>query len=367
MVDCAAPRPPRGSPGLLVANLAVANTIGLSSGLGGLRTPSTAANLLLAALLVSLPWLGSLRRSLAPLTPLAGAWERIQQRVFVGVVCLAAFPVVAGDAWVLGWALLCLLLAPAAIVPLAELPDDLPLAPFGIGLALLLAVGAPWPPPHAWLRWAWRLLRLRAFALPWGWLGLVAAAGLWTPGAFVDRDPMHEPIAKLPAAWGRVEVVRVNAGAFADHLVRIDRVAELGPAIEWRWRLLARGDCGEATLVRDGGTLVVRSGADDAEHTADARGRPAEVRVPPDGTVGPAPCDARIFARCTACPGCSLLPCSRCLASVSSVFSVVPSCCCWRSRPTTEDTENTERRSAEQGNRRYGSRRNGNCGAYRTA
>lgn len=279
------PTPPaRGAPALLVANLAVANAFGLLSGFGGMRTPSTAANLLLAALLVSLPWLGSLRRSLAPLSPRAGTWERGQQRLFVGVVCLAALPVVAGAAWVLGWALLCPLLTLAAYVPLPQLANDLPLAPFGIGLALLLAVAAPWPRPQsAWLRWAWRLLRLCAFALPWGWLGLVAFAGLWTPGAFVGRDPMHEPIATVPAAWGRVEAVRVNAGAFADYLIRVDRVFDLGPALEWRWRLLARGDCSEATLARDRGTLVVRFGADDAEHAADARGRPAEVRLPLDG------------------------------------------------------------------------------------
>lgn len=280
-----APQSRHHAPGLAVANLAVANGIGLLTGLGGLRTPWTAANLLLAALLVSAPWLGSLRRSLAPLTPLTSAWERAQQRVFVVVTCLVALPVVAFGAWAVGLALLALLAGliaafPAALPP----PADLPVAPIAVTAALALAAAAPWPrPDRAWLLLPWRLLRLLAFALPWGWLGLVAFAGLWTPGAFAGRDPMHEPIATLPAAWGRVDAVRVNAAAFADYVVRVDRVLELGPALEWRWRLLQRGDCGDATLARDGDTLVVRFVADDASDEADARGRPVEVRLPLGG------------------------------------------------------------------------------------
>ncbi|MFN9331190.1 MAG: hypothetical protein ACK6D1_01170 [Planctomycetota bacterium] len=279
------PTPPaRGAPALLVANLAVANAFGLLSGVGGLRTPSTAANLLLAALLVSLPWLGSLRRSLAPLTPLTSAWDRAQQRVFVVVVCLMAIPVAAFGAWVVGLALVWLLAGLAAALPGAlPPPADLPVAPIAVTAALAHAAAAPWPrPARAWLVLPWRLLRLLAFALPWGWLGLVAFAGLWTPGAFVGRDPMHESIATLSTAWGRVEAVRINAAAFTDYMVRIDRVLELGPALEWRWCLLARGHCGEATLGRDGGTLVVRFVDDDAT-ASDARGRPAEVRLPLDG------------------------------------------------------------------------------------
>jgi hypothetical protein len=281
------PTPPqRGAPALLVANLAVANGIGLLAGLGGLRTPWTAANLLLAALLVSAPWLGLLCRSLAPLTPLASAWERAQQRLFVVVACLTALPVVAFGAWAVGLALLWLLAGLAAALPDAlPPPSDMPLAPIAVAGALALAFASPWPrPARAWLVLVWGLLRLLAFALPWGWLGLVAFAGLWTPGAFVGRDPMHEPFATLPTAWGRVEAVRVNAAAFADYAVRIDRVLELGPALEWRWRLLARVDCGHATLARDGGTLVVRFSAecDEAGAQADVLGRPTVVRLPLD-------------------------------------------------------------------------------------
>ena len=274
----------RGAPELVVANLAVANAMGLLSGLGGLRTPWTAANLLLAALLVSAPWLGSLRRSLAPLTPLPSAWERAQQRVFVVVACLMAIPVAAFGAWGVGLALLWFLAGLAAALPDALPPSaDLPVAPIAVTAALALAAAAPWPrPDRAWLALPWRLLRLLAFAVPWGWLGLVAFAGLWTPGAFVGRDPMHEPFATLPTAWGRVEAVRVNAAAFTDYMVRVDRVLELGPALEWRWRLLQRGDCGHATLARDGGTLVVRFDDDEATGS-DARGRPAEVRLPLGG------------------------------------------------------------------------------------
>lgn len=284
-LDPTPPPPPRGGAALVVANLAVANAIGLLSGLGGLRTPWTAANLLLAALLVSAPWLPPLCRSLTPETALTSAWERVQQRLFVVVACLTALPVVAFGAWAVGLALLWILVGLAAAFPDAWLPPaDLPLAPIAVAAALALAAASPWPrPARAWLLLPWRLLRLLAFALPWGWLGLVAFAGLWTPGAFAGRDPMHEPLATLPTARGRVEAVRVNAAAFADYAVRVDRVVEIGPWLEWRWRLLARGDCGEATLARDGGTLVVRFGAADAPDEPDARGRPAEVRLPLDG------------------------------------------------------------------------------------
>lgn len=270
---------------LVVANLAVANGLGLLSGLGGLRTPWTGANLLLAALLVSLPWLGSLRRSLAPLAPLTSAWERAQQRLFVGVVCVTAIPVVAFGAWVIGVALLVLLAGLTnALLSTVAPPPGPTVASLAIAAALTLAAASPWPrPARAWLRWPWWSLRLLAFALPWGWLGLVAFAALWNPGAFVGRDAMHEPITALPAAGGRIEAVRVNTAAFTDYLVHVDRVLELGPALEWRWRLLQRGDCGEATLARDGAFLVVRFGADGGTAEADARGRPTVVRLPLDG------------------------------------------------------------------------------------
>lgn len=277
--------PRRRALALVAANLAVANGIGLLAGLGGLRTPWTGANLLLAALLVSAPWLGSLRRSLAPLTPLTSAWERTQQRLFVGVACLTALPVVAFGAWVVGLTLVSLLAGVAAVLPdVLPPPTDLPLAPIAVAAALALAAASPWPrPARAGLLLPWQAARLLAFALPWWWLGVVAFTVLWTPGALVGHDPMHEPIATLPTAWGRVEAVRVNAAAFADYAVRVDRVLELGPALEWRWRLLARGDCGTATLARDGDFLVVRFGADDSDYHSDARGRPGEVRLPLGG------------------------------------------------------------------------------------
>ncbi len=281
-----APEPPscRRALALFVANLAVANAISLLAGLGGLRTPSTGANLLLAALLVSLPWIAMLRRAVAPLTPLTSPWERVQQQLFVIVACLSGLLMLAFGAWTVGLLLLWFLVGLAAVLPLTLPPPlDLPLGPLAVAGALALAAASPWRrPDRAWLRWPWRLLRLLAFALPWGWLGLVAFAGIWTPGAFVGRDPMHEPFATLPAAWGRVEAVRVNAAAFTDYVVRVDRVLELGPALEWRWRLLTRGDCGNATLARDGGTLVVRFVTDDAAAEADAHGRPAVVRLPLD-------------------------------------------------------------------------------------
>lgn len=275
----------RHAPWLVVANLAVANGIGLLTGLGGLRTPWPAANLLLAALLASAPWLVPLCRALAPATPLTSAWERAQQRLFVVVACLTAVLVLAVVAWAFGLALLWLLAGLAAVLPWTlPFAADLPVAPLAVAAALTLAAASPWPrPARAGLLLPWQAARLLAFAPPWGWLGLVAFAALWTPGAFTGRDPMHEPIATLPAAWGRVEAVRVNAAAFADYVVRVDRVVELGPALEWRWRLLARGDCGEATLARDGGSLVVRFGAFDSPDEPDARGRPAEVRLPLDG------------------------------------------------------------------------------------
>ena len=266
---------------LVVANLAVANGLGLLAGLGGLRTPSGAANLALCALLVAWPWQASLVRSLAPMKPLRGRLDRIQQAMFVAVVSAAALPVVAVSAWILGFALLWLAVGVVALAAPTGPPPELPYATLAVGGVLALAATAPWPRPHrrAWL-WPWRLARLGGHAAPWAWLGVIAFATLWTPGAFAGDDPMHEPIDAVPAPGGRVEAVRVNGAAFLDYAIRIDRVRELGPALEWRARLDGRGDCGDATLRRDGDGVRVRYGAVEHEDAADARGRPRDVLIP---------------------------------------------------------------------------------------
>ena len=270
---------------LVVANLAVANAIGLLAGLGGLRTPWTGANLVLCALLVAWPWQASLARSLAPMAPLTSRIERIQQAAFVAVVSLAALPVVAASAWVLGFALLWLTAGLVAVASASDsppgMPPDLPYAQFAAIGASALAAAAPWPRPHrrSW-QWPWRLARIAGHAAPCAWLGVIAFAALWTPGAFVNDDPMHEPCAAVPAPGGRVEAVRVNGGAFLDYAIRIDRVRELGPALEWRARLDRRGHCGEATLTREGDGVRVRYASEEREEAADARGRPSDVLIP---------------------------------------------------------------------------------------
>lgn len=270
---------------LAVANLAVANAIGLLAGLGGLRTPWTGANLVLCALLVAWPWQASLARSLAPMAPLTGRIERIQQAAFVAVVSLAALPVVAASVWVLGFALLWLTVGLVAVASASNsppgVPPGLPYAQLAVTGALALAAAAPWPRPdrRSWL-WPWRLARLAGHATPCLWLGVIAFAALWTPGAFAGDDPMHEPIAAVPAPGGRVEALRVNGAAFLDYAIRIDRVRELGPALEWRARLDSRGDCGDATLSRDGDGVRVRYASEAREVATDARGRPRDVLIP---------------------------------------------------------------------------------------
>jgi hypothetical protein len=266
---------------LVAANLAVANAIGLLAGLGGLRTPWTGANLVLCSLLVAWPWQASLARSLAPMAPLPSRIERIQQAAFVAVVSLAALPVVAASVWALGFALLWLTAGLFALASPTGPPPDLPYAQFAVVGASALAAAAPWPRPHrrSWL-WPWRLARLAGHAAPCAWLGVIAFAALWTPGAFVNDDPMHEPCAAVPAPGGRVEAVRVNGGAFLDYAIRIDRVRKLGPALEWRTRLDRRGDCGEATLMREGDGVRVRYASEDREDPSDARGRPRDVLIP---------------------------------------------------------------------------------------
>ena len=289
-----------------------------------------------------------------------------------GVICRRRVAdgaaVVATSVWALGLALLWLAAGLFAVASPTSPPPDLPYAQFAVVGASALAAAAPWPRPHR-RSWPWprRLARLAGHAAPCAWLGVIAFAALWTPGAFVGDDPMHEPIDAVPAPGGRVEAVRIHGGAFLDYAIRSDRVRQLGPAREWCARLDGRGD-GAAPPRRDeksmsrnarraGAWIAVRGEADDRRRI----GGFAKARPPVSGRE-----DIQRLADCNPLHRVSWV-----LIAAGAVVSGLCVLCALRGsslsqrqkqKGTTEDTENTK-----QSKPKGGSRAPGSCGARRAA
>lgn len=253
----ASPPPGHGRQGFLllwIANAVVANAVALLLGVGGLRSPSTAVNLVATLLLAALPLLPPCWRVIGRNGRIgaAGATSALLLLAMLGLNLLALALALA----LVLFGLLCLLLG--ALGP-QQLTQAIAATPSGLLLLLALLPCLHWLGGRSrWLDLARRLSRAVAWAAPCCLLSALAFLALWTPGAWLGHDPMFEETQRL-AAGGRCYVaVRVNVAAFRPYHMQIMVATPLLPgALEWWRRIAGPRRAREAELSLGAGELLV--------------------------------------------------------------------------------------------------------------